>query len=172
MPRKNDSAAALSEPMAMQPAIAHQNGRGLWLYKRTLRRRISDFFSSATKSLPRWLFADAEIRRWNVSAGGLDLLQHSACRSGLSPAAMSQLSKRASQKERLSTQRCWKCCAVIVRHAGLPCTQWCSLVFCSEYTVIFFLPSLIRTRAASHTTTLAKQGSTLTTIFRSTCAAN
>ncbi len=52
------------------------------------------------------------------------------------------------------------------------CVQWCSLVFCSEYTVIFFLPSLIRTRAASHTTTLAKQGSTLTTIFRSTCAAN
>ncbi len=52
--------------------------------------------------------------------------------------------------------------------------QWCSLVFCSEYTVIFFLPSLIliRTRAASHTTTLAKQGSTLTIIFRSTCAAN
>ncbi len=55
-----------------------------------------------------------------------------------------------------------------------PSRQWCSLVFCSEYTVIFFLPSLIliRTRAASHTTTLAKQGSTLTIIFRSTCAAN
>ncbi len=32
------------------------------------------------------------------------------------------------------------------------CRQWCSLVFCSEYTVIFFLPSLIltRSRAASH----------------------
>ncbi len=122
MPRKNDSAAALSEPMAMQPAIAHQNGRGLWLYKRTLRRRISDFFSSATKSLPRWLFADAEIRRWNASAAGLDLLQRSACRYGLSPAAIRQLSKRASQKERLSTRRCCKCCAVIVRRAGLPCT--------------------------------------------------
>ncbi len=35
----------------------------------------------------------------------------------------------------------------------IPYTQWCSLVFCSEYTVIFFfLPSLIltHTRAASH----------------------
>ncbi len=38
---------------------ARQNGRGLWLYIRPLRHRISDFFSSATKSLPRWLFADA-----------------------------------------------------------------------------------------------------------------
>ncbi len=53
--------------------------------------------------------------------------------------------------------------------------QWCSLVFCSEYTVIFFLPSLklIRTRAAAHNhTTLTKQGSMLTLIFRSTYAAN
>ncbi len=74
----------LSEPLAMQSAIAHQNGRGLWLYKRLLRRHISDFFSSATKTLPRRLFADAEIRRWNASAAGLDLLQWSACRSGRS----------------------------------------------------------------------------------------
>ncbi len=61
--------------------------------------------------------------------------------------------------------------SIIGKMLNIGADQWCSLVFCSEYTVIFFLPSLIRTRAASHTT-LAKQGSTLTTIFRSTCAAN
>ncbi len=65
---------------------ARQNGRGLWLYKRLLRRCISDFFSSAMKALPRWLFANAEFLRWNASAAGLDLLQRSACRSGLPPA--------------------------------------------------------------------------------------
>ncbi len=41
---------------------------------------ISDFFLLATKILPRWLFADAEIRHWNASAAGLDLLQLSARR--------------------------------------------------------------------------------------------
>ncbi len=45
----------MSKPMSMQPAKACQNGRGLWLYKRPLLRHISDFFSSATKILPRWL---------------------------------------------------------------------------------------------------------------------
>ncbi len=54
--------------MAMQPTIARQNGRGVWLYKRTLRCCISDFFSSATKTLLHWLFTDAGIRRWNASS--------------------------------------------------------------------------------------------------------
>ncbi len=39
----NGSAAA-REPMAVQPAIACQNGRGVWLYKRPLHRHISDYF--------------------------------------------------------------------------------------------------------------------------------
>ncbi len=39
----NGSVAA-HVPMAMQPAIAHQNGRGVWVYKQPIRRRISDFF--------------------------------------------------------------------------------------------------------------------------------
>ncbi len=34
-----------SKPMAMQPAIARQNWRGVWLYK----PRISDFFEEATE---------------------------------------------------------------------------------------------------------------------------
>ncbi len=75
---------------------AHHSG--LWLYKRPLRRRISDFFSSVTKTLPRWLFANVEIRSWNDSTAGLDLLKRSAYRSGQFPAAIRRRSKRASQK--------------------------------------------------------------------------
>ncbi len=71
------------EPMAMQPAIARQNGRGVWLYKRPLRCHISDFFSSVTENLPCWFFADAMIRRWNASAAGLDLSQWPAYWFGL-----------------------------------------------------------------------------------------
>ncbi len=41
--RTNGSAAA-REPMAMQPDIACQNGREIWLHKQSLHRRISDFF--------------------------------------------------------------------------------------------------------------------------------
>ncbi len=37
------------------------------------------------------------------------------------PAAIRRRSKRASLKEQISARRCCKCCAVIVRHAGLPC---------------------------------------------------
>ncbi len=32
--RTNGSVVAACEPMAMQPAIACQNGRGVWLYKK------------------------------------------------------------------------------------------------------------------------------------------
>ncbi len=64
---------------------ARQNGRGLWLYKWLLCRRISDFFSSAMKTFPHWLFAEAEICHWNASAAGLDLLQRSACRFPVFP---------------------------------------------------------------------------------------
>ncbi len=63
--------AALSEPTAMQPAIAHQNGRGLWLYKRPETSQIS----SLQRQRPFLADADAENRRWNASAAGLDLLQ-------------------------------------------------------------------------------------------------
>ncbi len=40
-------------------------------------------------------------------------------------------------------------------HTTITHTQWCSLAFCSEYTVLFSPPSLIRThpRATPHGTT-------------------
>ncbi len=53
-----------------------------------------------------------------------------------------------------------------------PHNQWCSLVFCSEYTVIIFSYSPVQEQPLISTITLTKQGSTLTLIFRSTCAAN
>ncbi len=54
-------------------------------------------------------------------------------------------------------------------------SQWCSLVFCSEYTVNFSYPvsySPVPEQPLISTSTLTKQGSTLTFIFRSSCAAN
>ncbi len=83
--KQTNGLAVARKPMAMQPAIARQNRSGVWLYKRPLRRHISDFFSSATKTLPHWFFTDAKIHRWNASAAGLDLLQRPACRFGRSP---------------------------------------------------------------------------------------
>ncbi len=56
-----------------------------------------------------------------------------------------------------------------------PKHQWCGLVFCSEYTVILSFPasySPVPEQPLVSTTTLTKQGSTLTCIFRSACAAN
>ncbi len=77
--------------------------------------RISDFFSSVTKTLLRWLFTDAEICRWSASAAGLGptfRLGHPLRLSG----------KKALLEEQISAQRCCKCHAVIVRRAGIPCT--------------------------------------------------
>ncbi len=75
----------------------------------TLCCRISDFFSSATKTLPRWL-ADAGIRRWNTSAAGLDLLRRPACRLGhpLQPSGvdLKSLTKRANLTALLQIPRC------------------------------------------------------------------
>ncbi len=89
--------------MAMQPSIARQNRWGVWPYKWSLRHRISDFFSSATKILPRWLFADAEIRRWNASAAGLDLLQRPDCRFRRSPAAIRHWFNSLTKRTHFST---------------------------------------------------------------------
>ncbi len=51
--------------------------------------------------------------------------------------------------------------------------QRCSLIFRSEYTVIFSFPaSYSPVPEQPSTTTLTKQGSMLTFIFRSSCAAN
>ncbi len=53
--------------------------------------------------------------------------------------------------------------------------QWFSLFFCSEYTVIFSFPasySPVPEQPFISTTRLTKQGSTLTFILGSTCAAN
>ncbi len=82
-----------NEPMAWRRCeslwlCSLPNRWGVWLYKRPLCRHISDFFSLATKTLPRWLFADTEICRWNASAARLDLLQWPACRFGWSPASI------------------------------------------------------------------------------------
>ncbi len=44
-PKKQTNGSVVAhEPMAMQPAIARQNGWGVWLYKWLRRRSISDFF--------------------------------------------------------------------------------------------------------------------------------
>ncbi len=118
--KRTNSSVRVCEPMAMQPAIARQNGRVVWLYKRPLRCHISDFFSSATETLPRWFFADAMIRRWNASAAGLDLSQWPACWFG-HPLPPSGVDLRASLKEQIEWH-CCKCRTVIVRRAGLPCT--------------------------------------------------
>jgi len=50
--------------MAMQPAIARQNGRGVWLYNQL------PAIASQISSLQRWtpFFADAGICRWNASS--------------------------------------------------------------------------------------------------------
>ncbi len=42
-----NGSAAVHKPMAMQPTIDHQNRRGILLYKRPLRHRISDFFEGS-----------------------------------------------------------------------------------------------------------------------------
>ncbi len=42
--KTNQCTAVVREPMAMQPAIARQNRRGIWLYNQLLCHRISDFF--------------------------------------------------------------------------------------------------------------------------------
>ncbi len=69
------------------------------------------------------LFSDEDpsslTLRWNASAAELDLLQRSACRSDLSPAAIRRWSKRASQESKF--QRGVVVYA-IVRRVGLPCT--------------------------------------------------
>ncbi len=46
--------AVVREPMAMQPAIARQNRRVVWLYNQLLCHRNSDFFSLVMKTLLRW----------------------------------------------------------------------------------------------------------------------
>ncbi len=69
--KTNKCMAVASEPMAMQPAIARQNGRGVWIYNGLTCHRISDFFSSATKTLLRWLFTEAKICRRSASSAGL-----------------------------------------------------------------------------------------------------
>ncbi len=37
--------------MAMQPAIGHQNGRGIWIYNQLPCHRISDFFEGSNRGV-------------------------------------------------------------------------------------------------------------------------
>ncbi len=81
--------------------------------------RISDYFSSAiladSSLTPRFAVGTPQQPDWtSCSAQLADLC--------LSPATIRRPSKRASQKEQILAWRCWKCQAVIVRCAGLPCT--------------------------------------------------
>ncbi len=64
--------------MAMQPAIANQNGRGVWLYYSLPAT------ASQISSLQWWthFFADAEIRRWNASSSRIRTSQRPTCRLG------------------------------------------------------------------------------------------
>ncbi len=93
----NQSAAVASEPMAMQPAIAHQNGKGIWL-NNPLPATASQI-SSLQWRTP--FFADsllnAGIRRWNASSSWIRTSQWPACRlghplqpSGVDPKSLTQ----------------------------------------------------------------------------------
>ncbi len=93
----------------MQPPIARQNGQSVWLYKRPLCRRISDFFSSATKTTSlltlRW-YRDPTLKSlcsW-IWTSCSNQLAHSVipCRYPVS-------SKKALREEQISAQRCCKC---------------------------------------------------------------
>ncbi len=73
-------------------AVRH-NERGVWLYNQLPCHRISDFFSSATNSLLRWLFADAGIRRWNTSSSRIRTSRSDQLQTMSSPAAIRRRSK-------------------------------------------------------------------------------
>ncbi len=108
--------------MAIQPAIARQNRRGIGLYKQLLQPQTLLLFSDEKNSLLRWLFADTGIRRWNASAAGLDLLQLADSVIPYShPASIRSASKRAQFLYGI-VANC-KCRTVIVRRAGLPCAD-------------------------------------------------
>ncbi len=120
--KTNQCTVVASEPMAMQPAIARQNGRGVWLYNQLPCHRCSYFFSSTTNSILRWLFADAGIRHWNASSSLIRTSRSDQLAHSVIPCSHTASIKRASVKEQIS-QRCCKYRTVIVRSAGLPCTR-------------------------------------------------
>ncbi len=77
--RTNGSAAELHEPMATIPARSRQNGRGIWLYKRSFRHRILRFFSFSDDD---FVYTDPEayspLTRLAAGPSDLDLLGWSA----------------------------------------------------------------------------------------------
>ncbi len=86
---------------------------GGWLYNPLLA--TASQISSLQRRRP--FFADAEICRW--SALGAEL--GPAFRLG-HLCGYPVRSKKALLEEQISVQRCYKCCAFIVRRAGIPCT--------------------------------------------------
>ncbi len=107
-----------SEPMAMQPAIARQNGRGVWLYNQ-LPATASEI-SSLQRRTP--FFSDAGIRCRNASSIRIRTSRSDQLADSVIPCCYPASIQRASLKEQISAQRCCKCCAVIVRRVGIPCT--------------------------------------------------
>ncbi len=104
--------------MAMQPAIARQNGRGVWLYNQ-LPATASEI-SSLQRRTP--FFADAGIRCRNASSIRIRTSRSDQLADSVIPCCYPASIQRASLKEQISAQRCCKCCAVIVRRVGIPCT--------------------------------------------------
>ncbi len=108
-----------SEPMAMQPAIARQNGRGIWLYNPLLA--TASQISSLQRRTP--FFADSSLTPESAietpQAAALGSRSNQLADSVI-PCSHPALIQRASLKEQIS-RRCCKCRAVIVRCSGLPC---------------------------------------------------
>ncbi len=88
-----------------------------------LRHRISDLFSSTTKTLLRWLFADAGICRWNALSSWI----RTSCSDQLAelviPCNHPASIQRASLKEQIS-RHCYKCRAVNVRLCNVSPARW------------------------------------------------
>ncbi len=59
----------LHEPMATIPARSRQNGRGIWLYKRSFRHRILRFSSPSATTTSSTL-TQKPTRRWHASQAG------------------------------------------------------------------------------------------------------
>ncbi len=67
-------------------------------------------------------FADARICRWNASSSRIRTSRSHQVVDSVIPCSHPASIQRASLKEQIS-RRCYKCCAVIVRRAGLPCMR-------------------------------------------------
>ncbi len=124
--RTNGSAAELHEPMATIPARSCQNGRGIWLYKRSFRHRILRFLLLQRRRLrlhwPRSLLAVDTPRSWTQRPRSARLIPFSTRPSiAAVPVPFAAAIRRFSRKflkEQIGILRP----PVTVARAGLPCT--------------------------------------------------